>query len=72
MIMAVDQTWEQRQPRAIDNLGARRSGDGLARPHGFNPRVADEDGRIALGGSTRPIDHGCTDEELLHKPPAFL
>jgi hypothetical protein len=44
----------------------------VTRPHGFNPRFVNKDGCIALWGSARPIDHGCTDQELLHVLPTFL
>src|SRR5262245_49690743 len=72
MVVAVDQPWQERKAGAIDDLGGRRPSDGMTWPHGFNPPLVDEDGRIALGGRSSSIDNCGTDQELLHTSPTFL
>ena len=71
VIVAVDQTGQDRPARYIDNLGILRPGDRARRGDRVDAAIANDDGRIAHGCGPRTVDQGSALEHD-HRAPSPL
>src|SRR5215470_13651547 len=72
MIVTVDEPWQEREPRRVDDLAGARAAAARAGRHSLDPTVLERHDRVAHGRCPGSVDQRPDPDDRHHAPPAGL